>query len=105
MLPVGSSSASLSWFLDCNYFVSWRSKICSVVIHETMKVSSGGELMMQPRVPQENQRDSTCGKSLSHKCNGNAVSTEESPATKCSLKVLIARSAVLRRLQGGGTNW
>jgi hypothetical protein len=26
---------------------------------------------------------SACGKSLSHKCNGNAGSTEESPATKC----------------------
>jgi hypothetical protein len=57
MLPVGSTSASLSWFLMCDYFASWRSKICYVVIHETMKVSSGGELMMQSRGTQEIQRD------------------------------------------------
>jgi hypothetical protein len=42
------------------------------------------------------------GKSLSHKCNGNVGSTEEIPATKCSLKVWIALSASLRRWQWGG---
>jgi hypothetical protein len=36
---------------------------------------------------------SACGNSLSHKCSGKEGSTEESPATKCSLKVLMARSA------------
>jgi hypothetical protein len=39
---------------------------------------------------------SACGKSLSNKCNGKAGSTEESPATKCSLKVRMARSAAFR---------
>jgi hypothetical protein len=37
-----------------------------------------------------------CGKSLSHKCNGKAGSTEESPTTQWSLKVLMARSGALR---------
>jgi hypothetical protein len=39
---------------------------------------------------------SACGKSLSHKCIGKEGTTEERPATKCSLKVLVARSAALR---------
>jgi hypothetical protein len=45
---------------------------------------------------------SASGKSLSHKCNGNTGSTEESPATNCSLKVRIALSGALRRWQWGG---
>jgi hypothetical protein len=57
MLPVGSPSASLSLFLVCDDFASWRSKSCFVVIHETMKVSSGGKLRMQSRGSQEIQRD------------------------------------------------
>jgi hypothetical protein len=57
MLPVGSPSASFSWFFVCNYFASWRSKSCFVVIHKNMKVSSGGELWMQSRGSQEVQRD------------------------------------------------
>jgi hypothetical protein len=57
MLPVGSPGASLSWFLVCNNFASWRRKSCFVVIHETMKVSSGGELRMQSRGSQEIQCD------------------------------------------------
>jgi hypothetical protein len=48
---------------------------------------------------------SDCGKSLSHKCNGNSGSTEESPATNCSLKFLMVCYAELRRWQLGGTNW
>jgi hypothetical protein len=36
-----------------------------------------------------------CGNSLSHKYNGKAGSTEEIPATKCYLKVLMTRSAAL----------
>jgi hypothetical protein len=99
MLPMRSPSASLSWFFVCNDFASQRSKICFVVIHEAVEVSRDGELRMQPRGLQEIQLISDCGKSLSHKCNGNAGSTEESPATKCSLKVLMARSTALRRWQ------
>jgi hypothetical protein len=57
MLPVGSPSASLSGFFVCNYFESWRSKSCFVLIHKTMEVRSGGELWMQSRVSQEIQRD------------------------------------------------
>jgi hypothetical protein len=57
MFPVGSPIASLSWFLVCNDFSSWRSKSCFVVVHETMKVISVGELRMQFRGPQEIQRD------------------------------------------------
>jgi hypothetical protein len=37
---------------------------------------------------------SACGKSLSHKYIGKEGSTEESPATKCSLKVLMALMTV-----------
>jgi hypothetical protein len=57
MLPVGSPSVSLCWFFVFNYFASWRSKICFVVIHKTMEVRSGGELWMQSRGSQEIQRD------------------------------------------------
>jgi hypothetical protein len=55
MFVVGSPSASLSWFIMCDYFASWRRKISFVVVHDTMKVSSDGELRMQSRGPQENQ--------------------------------------------------
>jgi hypothetical protein len=51
VLPVGCPSTSLSRFLVCNYFASWRSKICSVVTHEAMKVSRGGQLRMESRGP------------------------------------------------------
>jgi hypothetical protein len=57
MLTVGSPGVSLSWFLVCNYFASWRIKSCFVVVHKTMKVNSGGELWMQSRGSQEIQRD------------------------------------------------
>jgi hypothetical protein len=57
MLPVGSPSTSLAWFLVCDDFASWQSKSCFVVIHKTMKVSSGGELWMQSRGSQEIQCD------------------------------------------------
>jgi hypothetical protein len=83
MLPMGCPSASLSWFLVCNDFASWRSKICFV----------GLEVRRRFNVI------SACGKSLSHKCNGNVGSTEENPATKCSLKVRMARFSELRRWQ------
>jgi hypothetical protein len=99
MLPVGSPSASLSWFFVCNYVASWRSKSCLIVIHETIKVSSDRELRMQSQVRRRFNVSSACGKSMSHKCNGKAGSTEESPATKCYLKVLMERSAALRRWQ------
>jgi hypothetical protein len=57
MLPVGSPSASLSWFFVCNYFASWRSKNCFVVIHKTMEVRRGRELWMQSRGSKKIQRD------------------------------------------------
>jgi hypothetical protein len=57
MLPVGSPRTPLSWFFVCNYFASWRSKKCFVVIHKTMEVRSGRELWMQSRGSQEIQRD------------------------------------------------
>jgi hypothetical protein len=57
MLPVGSPSATLSWFFVCNDFASWWSKSCLVVIHETMEVRSGRELWMQSRGSQEILRD------------------------------------------------
>jgi hypothetical protein len=57
MLPVGSPSASLSWFFVRNYFASWRSKRCFVVIHETMEVRRGGELWVQSRGSKKIQRD------------------------------------------------
>jgi hypothetical protein len=53
MLPVGSPRSPLSWFFVCNYFASWRSKSCFVVIHKTMEVRSGRELWMQSRGSQE----------------------------------------------------
>jgi hypothetical protein len=46
-----------------------------------------------------------CGNSLSHKCNGKAGPTEESPATKCSLKVLMARSAAFRGVVSMAVRW
>jgi hypothetical protein len=57
MLAVGCPSVSLSWFLVCNDFASWRSKDCLAVIHEAVEVSSGGQLWMQSRGPQEIQDD------------------------------------------------
>jgi hypothetical protein len=36
------------------------------------------------------------GNNLSHECIGNDLSVEQSPAIKCSLKDLIARSAEFR---------
>jgi hypothetical protein len=48
---------------------------------------------------------SACGKSMSNKCNVKVGSTEESPATKCSLNFWMARSEAVRRWQWGGTNW
>jgi hypothetical protein len=38
-------------------FCIWPEQNLFYCIHETMKVSSGGELRMQPRGPQEIQRD------------------------------------------------
>jgi hypothetical protein len=57
MLPVGSPSASLSWFLVRNDFASWWSKSCFVVIHKTMEVRSGREMWMQSRGLLEIKRD------------------------------------------------
>jgi hypothetical protein len=57
MLPVGSPSASLYWFFVYDYFASWRSKSCFVVIHKTMKVLRGRELWMQSRGSKKIQRD------------------------------------------------
>jgi hypothetical protein len=44
-----------------------------------------------------------CGNNLSHKCIGNDLSVEQSPAIKWSLNDLIARSAEFRLLLYGGT--
>jgi hypothetical protein len=53
MLPVRNPSSPLAWFLMCDDFASWWSKICLVVIHEPMVVRGGRELWMQTRGPQE----------------------------------------------------
>jgi hypothetical protein len=57
MLPVWDPSASLSWFFVRNYFASWRSKSCFVVIHKAMEVRRGRELWMQSRGSKKIQRD------------------------------------------------
>jgi hypothetical protein len=57
MLSVRSPSASLSWFFVCNYFASWRSKSCFVVIHKAMEVPRGGEMWMQSRGLKKIQHD------------------------------------------------
>jgi hypothetical protein len=87
MLPVGRPRPSFSWFIVCNYFASWRSKVSFVVVHEA-------------EVRKKFNVISIWGKSLSHKCNGKVGSTEENPATKCSLKV---RMALKRHCLGGHT--
>jgi hypothetical protein len=45
-----------------------------------------------------------CGNNLSHKCIGNYLSVEQSPAIKWSLNDLIALSAEFRLWLYGGTN-
>jgi hypothetical protein len=45
-----------------------------------------------------------CGKNMSHRCIGNYLSVEHSPAIKWRLNDLIARSAEFRPLLYGGTN-
>jgi hypothetical protein len=56
MLPVGSPSASLSWFFVQLFCILAEQKLF-VVIHYTMEVRSRGELWMQSRGSQEIQRD------------------------------------------------
>jgi hypothetical protein len=53
MVSVGCPSSSFYWFIVCDDFASWQCKICLVVNHEAMKVSSGGQLLVQSRGPQE----------------------------------------------------
>ncbi len=48
---------------------------------------------------------STCGRNSSHSWRGQCVSTVASAAMKCSLKVVMARSAALTRWLCGGTRW
>jgi hypothetical protein len=45
-----------------------------------------------------------CGNNLSHRCIGNDLSEEQSPAIKWSLNDLIALSAEFRIWLYGGTN-
>jgi hypothetical protein len=45
-----------------------------------------------------------CGNNLSHRCIGNDLSVEQSPAIKWSLNDLIALSAESRLWLYGGTN-
>jgi hypothetical protein len=45
-----------------------------------------------------------CGNNLSHRCIGNDLSVEQSPAIKWSLNDLIARSAEFCLWLYGGTN-
>jgi hypothetical protein len=45
-----------------------------------------------------------CGNNLSHRCIGNDLSVEQSPAIKWSLNDLIALSAACRLWLYGGTN-
>jgi hypothetical protein len=44
MFSVGSPRASVTWFLVCHDFASWRIKGCFDVIHEAVKVGDGREL-------------------------------------------------------------
>jgi hypothetical protein len=99
MMPVGIPSASLSWFFVCDYFAYWRSKSCFDVIHQTMEVRRGRELWMQSRGSKKIQHDFRLWQESVPQVQWEGGVNRGDSAKKFSLKVMMARSAALRRWQ------